>query len=432
MAREHVTVGIVGGGIGGLTLAKMLEMIGVSYILYESYHDIAPDSGASLGVMPNGLRIIDQLGLTDKFEAFHVVHDYWEHRDGETGDLYARSTFMRHYPATMGYEGFFMARQDVLRLLYESLEDKSRVHTSKRVVSIQELDDSAVVEAADGSSFFCDFVAGADGVRSVVRDHILAATAQPPLGCKWGTLIRNVRGVSDSLEDLRAEAACVFGISKPIPQIPAGRHFTVYRPKVSGLVFAGLNGRLYWFLFKLLPEPIEYGKATSYTQADIDEVIANISDAPVTDGMVPHAAMGANQAMESAACFVNNLRKLPMNPDGTFPRISRSQADECLEAYAKRRQERMAVICKVAATFCRMQLKVGPPAQGFIGALRHFRDEDFLQKGLEQLSGAEALENWHCGSKYVDYYGVESVKALKILEEKGDLAALGLERAVVQ
>lgn len=185
----------------------------------------------------------------------------------------------------MGYEGFFMARQDVLRLLYESLEDKSRVHTSKRVVSIQELDDSAVVEAADGSSFFCDFVAGADGVRSVVRDHILAATAQPPLGCKWGTLIRNVRGVSDSLEDLRAEAACVFGISKPIPQIPAGRHFTVYRPKVSGLVFAGLNGRLYWFLFKLLPEPIEYGKATSYTQADIDEVIANISDAPVTDGV---------------------------------------------------------------------------------------------------------------------------------------------------
>ena len=174
----------------------------------------------------------------------------------------------------MGYEGFFMARQDVLRLLYESLEDKSRVHTLKRVVSIQELDDSAVVEAADGSSFSCDFVAGADGVRSVVRDHILAATAQPPLGCKWGTLLSNVRGVSDSLEDLRAEAACVFGISKPIPQIPAGRHFTVYRPKVSGLVFAGLNGRLYWFLFKLLPEPIEYGKATSYTQAVRDEVIA--------------------------------------------------------------------------------------------------------------------------------------------------------------
>ncbi|UNI15373.1 hypothetical protein JDV02_001910 [Purpureocillium takamizusanense] len=426
----------------------MLEMSGISYILYESYHDIAPDAGASLGLMPNGLRILDQLGLTDKFDAFQVVHDYWEHRDGETGELYKRSMFMKHYPTLMGYDGFFMARQDVLRLLYDSLENKSRVHVSKRVISIQELDDSAAIEAADGSRFSCDFVAGADGVRSIVRNNILAATVAAPT------------------DYLQAEAACVFGISKPIPQIPAGRHFTIYRPKVSGLVFAGLNGRLYWFLFKLLPEPIEYGKTTSFTQADIDEVVANISDACVTDGvrwadvwaareqalmtaleeglshswksgrmfllgdsvhkMVPHAAMGANQAMESAACFVNNLRKLQTSSDGIGPRISRAQVDQCLDEYAKRRQDRMEVISKTAATFCRMQLKIGPAAKGFTGALRHFRDEDFLQKGLEQLTAAEKLEDWHCGSSQVEYYSVQSAKALKVLQAKGDLASLGL------
>lgn len=99
MMREHVTVGIVGGGIAGLTLAKMLEMLGVSYILYESYHHVAPKAGASLGLMPNGLRIFDQLGLINQIETFSVDHDRWEHRDGNSGQLHKLTTAMRHFPA---------------------------------------------------------------------------------------------------------------------------------------------------------------------------------------------------------------------------------------------------------------------------------------------------------------------------------------------
>jgi len=96
---QHVTVGIVGGGVAGLALAKMLEMLGISYILYESYHTIAPNAGASLGLMPSGLRIFDQLGVLDKIEAFSVDHDRWEHRDGESGRLYRRTSVMRIYPS---------------------------------------------------------------------------------------------------------------------------------------------------------------------------------------------------------------------------------------------------------------------------------------------------------------------------------------------
>ena len=77
-----------------------------------------------------------------------------------------------------------MDRQDVLRLLFENLEDRSKIHTSKRVVAIEELGHAAVVKSKDGSSFTCDFVAGADGVRSVVREHIFAKVGQPPAGCK--------------------------------------------------------------------------------------------------------------------------------------------------------------------------------------------------------------------------------------------------------
>jgi 2-polyprenyl-6-methoxyphenol hydroxylase-like FAD-dependent oxidoreductase len=53
---------IAGGGIAGLTLANALQHAGVDYILLESRTEIAPQVGASIGILSNGSRILDQLG----------------------------------------------------------------------------------------------------------------------------------------------------------------------------------------------------------------------------------------------------------------------------------------------------------------------------------------------------------------------------------
>lgn len=76
-----------------------------------------------------------------------------------------------------------MARQDVLKILFDSLEDKSSIYTSKRVVSIENHGDREIVTAADGDSFTCNIVAGADGVRSIVRQHILGHNNHQPSDC---------------------------------------------------------------------------------------------------------------------------------------------------------------------------------------------------------------------------------------------------------
>ena len=53
---------IVGGGIGGLTLAAALHADGLDVELVEREPRWNP-SGAGLSIQPNGLRVLNRLGL---------------------------------------------------------------------------------------------------------------------------------------------------------------------------------------------------------------------------------------------------------------------------------------------------------------------------------------------------------------------------------
>jgi 2-polyprenyl-6-methoxyphenol hydroxylase-like FAD-dependent oxidoreductase len=59
--KDNFKVVIVGGGVAGLTLAIMLERFDIDYVVLESRSEIAPNAGASIGLFPNGLRILDQI-----------------------------------------------------------------------------------------------------------------------------------------------------------------------------------------------------------------------------------------------------------------------------------------------------------------------------------------------------------------------------------
>lgn len=64
--EKNFRVVIVGGSIAGLTLGHCLQRNGVDFVILEARNNIAPQVGASVGILGNGARILDQLGLFDE------------------------------------------------------------------------------------------------------------------------------------------------------------------------------------------------------------------------------------------------------------------------------------------------------------------------------------------------------------------------------
>lgn len=77
---------VVGGGsITGLSVANMLQLYDIDFVVLEAYPDIAPQVGASIGMLPHGNRILDQLGLYQKIlelcpplDSFHFRNESGE------------------------------------------------------------------------------------------------------------------------------------------------------------------------------------------------------------------------------------------------------------------------------------------------------------------------------------------------------------------
>jgi len=89
MSRPFKVV-VVGGGVGGLSLALTLAKAGIDYVLLEAYPEISPKAGASIAVSPVGSRTLDQVGgvLEDLLATSSPLHTMYA-RDDKGKLMYA-------------------------------------------------------------------------------------------------------------------------------------------------------------------------------------------------------------------------------------------------------------------------------------------------------------------------------------------------------
>lgn len=60
----------------------------------------------------------------------------------------------------------------VLQVLYDNIEDKSKILTNKRVQTVDMTDDGVTVKTSDGATYKGDILVGADGIHSAVRGEM--------------------------------------------------------------------------------------------------------------------------------------------------------------------------------------------------------------------------------------------------------------------
>lgn len=163
-------VAIIGAGLGGLTLARVLRLHGVEAVVYEK--ETSADQRAQGGTLdlhaPTGQRALHEAGLIERFRA--VARP--EGQDLRLLEPDGTVLLEQLTPDDAPLERPEVDRADLRRLLLESLP----AYAVRWGHAYEGLDDGLVRFSA-GRSARCDVLVGADGAGSRVR--ALVTSAQP-------------------------------------------------------------------------------------------------------------------------------------------------------------------------------------------------------------------------------------------------------------
>lgn len=172
-------IGIVGGGIGGLTLALACREAGFADItVYEQSAAAAADaevSGAGIQLSPNATRVLQALGLKEALAAAAFYPQAVHLRGWRSGYLVASRPLGQFSQARYGAPYYHVHRGDLQRLLWQAAADRGVRLESGR--SCRGADATGPSIEFDGDTAHHDVVVGCDGIHSVVRNAVVDAEA---------------------------------------------------------------------------------------------------------------------------------------------------------------------------------------------------------------------------------------------------------------
>ncbi|WP_254562828.1 FAD-dependent oxidoreductase [Dyadobacter diqingensis] len=171
MLLEDKNIAIIGGGPGGLTLARLLQISGANVKVYERDEDRnVRVQGATLDLhFESGLKALEAAGLMDAFKAnYRPGNDRYR-----VVDKNATIFYDDHSKESTGNFGDEWFRPEIDRgplrdILLDSLQPGTVIWNS-HIVSLENIDNTWKIIFENGNTAAADIVIGADGANSKIR-----------------------------------------------------------------------------------------------------------------------------------------------------------------------------------------------------------------------------------------------------------------------
>ena len=174
MLLQNKQIAIIGGGPGGLTLARLLQVKGAKVNVYE--RDASPIIRVQGGTLDlhkeSGLAALEQAGLMDAFKT-----NYRPNADKlRVLDEHAKIFLDEHGEESTGNFGDEWFRPEIDRgplrnMLLDSLLPGTVVWDS-HIVSLEKIDSTWKLLFQNGNTVIADMVIGADGANSKIRPFV--------------------------------------------------------------------------------------------------------------------------------------------------------------------------------------------------------------------------------------------------------------------
>jgi FAD-dependent urate hydroxylase len=239
---NHLKVVIIGAGIGGLTAGIAMRQIGYEVEIYDRVKELRP-VGAGISLWSNGVKVVNRLGLGDRIAKIGGVMNRMEYRS-QQGEI-LNDISLRSLIDAVGQRPYPVARRDLQQMLLDAFPGQVKLNC--KCIGIEENGQSVTALFEDGYRATGDLLIAADGIRSVLRQHVLQAQVEP----RYGGYV-NWNGLVPINSDLAADDtwAIYVGDHKRVSLMPVG------------------EGRFYFFFDVPLPAE-EAANATGDIRAEL-------------------------------------------------------------------------------------------------------------------------------------------------------------------
>lgn len=179
--RDSGDILIIGGGIGGLTLALALHQRGLRCRVFEAAPAFRP-LGVGINMLPHAIRVLTSLGLQERLYSVGIEAREFTYFNRHGQLIYSEPCGLH---AGYAYPHFSIHRADLHQVLYDAVVDRLGVDCvllGHKCVGVEQEAAGVTVRFEDAEPVTGDISIACDGFHSAIRAQFYPDEGPPQFG----------------------------------------------------------------------------------------------------------------------------------------------------------------------------------------------------------------------------------------------------------